>query len=182
MSPRPLPLSVSYVLLSAPAVDASGPIAQSRVSATATPRHRANGKAESRSRALCIQRLRPWTNSAVRDAVQGLRHHTSAQVRTLLTVGWWGGVRPRIARFLANLWQGLRGSLHGSPWHGRRRHRPEPCPQPIGTSGAVLSSDNCGSSVERTAKLHPLWQTGTRQPVGCSMSACSRKTGRAPVR
>jgi hypothetical protein len=73
-------------------------------------------------------------------------------------------------------------SLHGSPWHGRRRHRPEQCPQPIGTSGAVLSSDNCGSSVERTAKLHPLWQTGTRQPVGCSMSACSRKTGRAPVR
>jgi hypothetical protein len=27
-----------------------------------------------------------------------------------------------------------------------------------GTPGALLSSDNYGSSVERTAKLHPLWQ------------------------
>ena len=39
--------------------------------------------------------------------------------------------------------------------------------------------------VERRAngEVHPLWQTGTRQPVGCSMSAClGRKTGRALVR
>jgi hypothetical protein len=28
----------------------------------------------------------------------------------------------------------------------------------LGTSGALLSSDDYGSSVERTAKLHPLWQ------------------------
>jgi hypothetical protein len=39
--------------------------------------------------------------------------------------------------------------------------------------------------VERRAngEVHPLWQTGTRQPVGYSMSAClGRKTGRALVR
>jgi hypothetical protein len=31
--------------------------------------------------------------------------------------------------------------------------------------GALLSSDDYGSSVERTAKLHPLWQAGTRSWV-----------------
>jgi hypothetical protein len=31
--------------------------------------------------------------------------------------------------------------------------------------GALLSSDDFGSSVERTAKLHPLWQAGTRSWV-----------------
>ena len=31
-------------------------------------------------------------------------------------------------------------------------------PQATGTSGALLSSDDFGSSVERTAKRHPLWQ------------------------
>jgi hypothetical protein len=31
----------------------------------------------------------------------------------------------------------------------------------LGTSGALLSSDDYGSSVERTAKLHPLWQCRT---------------------
>ena len=42
----------------------------------------------------------------------------------------------------------------------------------------ALLGTNFGSSVERTAKVHPLWQTGTKQPVGCSMSAClGRKTG-----
>jgi hypothetical protein len=35
--------------------------------------------------------------------------------------------------------------------------------------GALLSSDDCGSSVERTAKLHPLWQWVTR-PVGGLLS------------
>jgi hypothetical protein len=30
-----------------------------------------------------------------------------------------------------------------------------------GTSGALLSSDDYGSSVERTAKLHPLWRAQT---------------------
>jgi hypothetical protein len=44
------------------------------------------------------------------------------------------------------------------------------------TTGAPLSSDDSGSSVERTAKRHPLWQTGNRRPVGCSMSACSNLT------
>jgi hypothetical protein len=46
--------------------------------------------------------------------------------------------------------------LHGSPWRGRRRHRSEACPHPTGTSGALLSSDDFGSSVEGTATLHPL--------------------------
>ena len=30
-------------------------------------------------------------------------------------------------------------------------------PSCIATTGAVLSSDDYGSSVERTVKLHPLW-------------------------
>jgi hypothetical protein len=30
------------------------------------------------------------------------------------------------------------------------------------TGGAVLSSDDCGSSVERTAELHPLWRWEVR--------------------
>jgi hypothetical protein len=30
----------------------------------------------------------------------------------------------------------------------------------LGTSGALLSSDDYGSSVEPTAKRHPLWQVG----------------------
>jgi hypothetical protein len=40
---------------------------------------------------------------------------------------------------------------------GRRRHRPEPCPQSTGTSGEVLS-DDFGSSVEREALGQVLWQ------------------------
>ena len=43
----------------------------------------------------------------------------------------------------------LARALHGSPCHGRRRHRPEPCPQPTGTSGAVLSQKKW---VEGTAR------------------------------
>jgi hypothetical protein len=47
-----------------------------------------------------------------------------------------------------------------------------------GSGRIALLGTNFGSSVERTAKVHPLWQTGTKQPVGCSMSAClGRKTG-----
>src|SRR5215204_6138635 len=37
-------------------------------------------------------------------------------------------------------------------WHNLSR------PGRCCTQGALLSSDDCGSSVERTAKLHPLWQ------------------------
>src|SRR5918999_116502 len=33
----------------------------------------------------------------------------------------------------------------------RRSHRPEPCPQPTGTSGALLSSDDYESRVVRDA-------------------------------
>ena len=50
-----------------------------------------------------------------------------------------------------------------SSWHQRRRHRPDsPRPQATGTSGALLSSDDYGSSVEPAAKLHPLWQGARR--------------------
>jgi hypothetical protein len=70
-------------------------------------------------------------------------------------VGLWGGVKLRVAQFLANIWQGLPRSR----WHERRHHRPDsPRPQATGTAGAVLSSDDCGSSVERTAKRHSLWR------------------------
>jgi hypothetical protein len=55
-------------------------------------------------------------------------------------------------------------------------------PQSVAAAAALLSSDDFGSSVERTVKLHPLWQTGDKVAGGCSMSACSRKTGRALVR
>ena len=47
---------------------------------------------------------------------------------------------------------------HGSRWHGRRRHRPEPCPQPTGTSVQCSPRMISGSSVERAVKLHQLRQ------------------------
>jgi hypothetical protein len=34
--------------------------------------------------------------------------------------------------------------------------------EPPAPAGALLSSDDCGLSVERTAKLHPLWQVHVR--------------------
>jgi hypothetical protein len=36
------------------------------------------------------------------------RGHTTAQVKVLPGIGAWGGVRLRVAQFLANLWQGAR--------------------------------------------------------------------------
>jgi hypothetical protein len=78
----------------------------------------------------------------------------------LLKAAWCGDVRLRVAQFLANLWQ---GSLHGRLWHEHRRHRPgSPRPQATGTSGALLSSDDFGSSVEPAEKLHPLCQGARR--------------------
>jgi hypothetical protein len=39
----------------------------------------------------------------------------------------------------------------------------------------VVSAHSAASLLAPAAGLvsHPLWQTGNRQPVGCSMSACS---------
>jgi hypothetical protein len=45
-------------------------------------------------------------------------------------------------------------------WHERRRHRPAASTASKHTLGAVLSSDDFGSSVEPAARLYPFWQTG----------------------
>jgi hypothetical protein len=38
-------------------------------------------------------------------------------------------------------------------------------PHSLAAAGALLSSDDCGSSVERTAKVHPLWQVRRQSPA-----------------
>jgi hypothetical protein len=62
------------------------------------------------------------------DQVAAIADRVPPRYRTLVPVAAFGGLR----------W----GSWPGCA-----------CPQPTGTSGAVLSSDDYGSSVERTAKL-----------------------------
>jgi hypothetical protein len=70
--------------------------------------------------------------------------------RVLLRVGSWGDVGLRVARFLANLWQGPVWLLMAQTLAPSSR-------QPSAISdwrlGAVLSSDDFGSSVERTASF-----------------------------
>ena len=63
-----------------------------------------------------------------------------------------------------------------SSGHQRRRHRPDsPRPQASGTSGALLSSDDCGWSVERTGRLHPLWQRAFE--IGTAVEVERRRSG-----
>jgi hypothetical protein len=57
--------------------------------------------------------------------------------------------------------QGLRGHHAATDRPGDRRPRPSAAgdrPPSSWRRGALLSSDDYGSSVERTAKLHPLWR------------------------
>jgi hypothetical protein len=69
--------------------------------------------------------------------------------------GWWGDARLCVAQFLANLWQGPCMAVYGTSVGAIVR---QPRPQATGTSGALLSSDDYGSSVARTARPHPLWR------------------------
>jgi hypothetical protein len=73
----------------------------------------------------------------------------------------------------------LARTLDGSPWHGREAIVRSPS-QLTGTSGAMRSSDDYGSSVERTAKLHPLWQCVRHpDPRGRPGLHLHRRPGRA---
>jgi hypothetical protein len=84
------------------------------------------------------------------------RYHTTAQVKDPTDER---GVGRRKVACSAVSGKCLARTLHRRPWAwAPAPSSRSPRPQATGTSGAVLSSDDYGSSVERAATLHPLWR------------------------
>jgi hypothetical protein len=101
----------------------------------------------------------------------------------LPTVVSWGVARLRVARFLAI--SGTRSNEQARrPTRGSSPERGQPVasdvtgrPNLVVHPGALLSSDDFGSSVELTAKLHPLWRGAWRgiAPDGSAINGMDSK-------
>ena len=125
-------------------------------------------------------RLTDWTRTSAQRTEDADRATTGvAGVRTSsrpATTRW--AARPRPGR---SVW--WRSASHNGSAVTTPAPRPWPpplnnCPAPPSTPrlGALLSSDDFGSSVERTARLHPLWQVHRRVVGLRRIGAMRRRT------